>query len=71
MDDQNLHPEARMEREKLLFRYSSALEDGDFETVSAVLRQAQADPQLERMLLELNQAYQDEPEQAEIQEQES
>lgn len=41
-------------REKILFRYSSALERGDFETVSAVLREAEADPILERMLLEMD-----------------
>jgi hypothetical protein len=46
-----------LEYEKLLFRYSSALERGDFEAVAAVLELAQADPELERMLLELNQAY--------------
>jgi hypothetical protein len=43
--------------EKILFRYSSALARGDFEAVAAVLELAQSDPELERMLLELNQAY--------------
>jgi hypothetical protein len=43
--------------EKILFRYSSALARGDFEAVAAILELAQSDPELERMLLELNQAY--------------
>jgi hypothetical protein len=46
-----------LEYEKILYRYSSALERGDFEAVAAVLELAQADPELERLLLELNQAY--------------
>jgi Domain of unknown function (DUF4349) len=46
-----------LEYEKILYRYSSALERGDFEAVAAILELAQADPELERMLLELNQAY--------------
>jgi hypothetical protein len=44
-------------REKLLFRYSSALERGDFDAVQAVLREAENDAVLERMILELNDAY--------------
>ncbi len=53
-----MHPAANsLEYEKILFRYSSALERGDFEAVAAVLQLAQADPDLERLLLELNQAY--------------
>jgi hypothetical protein len=44
-------------REKLLFRYSNALERGDFDTVQAVLREAENDAVLERMILELNDAY--------------
>lgn len=43
--------------EHLLFRYSSALERGDFEAVADVLREAERDPALEAMLLELNEVY--------------
>ena len=50
-------PANPLEYEKILFRYSSALQRGDFEAVAAVLESAQADPELERLLLELNQAY--------------
>ncbi|MCC6804382.1 MAG: hypothetical protein IT319_15980, partial [Anaerolineae bacterium] len=42
--------------EQLLFRYSSALERGDFETVADVLRQAERDPALEQMILDMNDA---------------
>jgi hypothetical protein len=44
-------------REKALYRYSSALEHGDFEAVSAVLGEAEQDAVLERMLLEINEVY--------------
>ncbi|MEO8610240.1 MAG: SH3 domain-containing protein [Chloroflexota bacterium] len=47
----------QMAREKLVFRYSSALERGDFEVISAVLREAENDPVLERMLHEMNDVY--------------
>ncbi|MBK8024139.1 MAG: SH3 domain-containing protein [Chloroflexi bacterium] len=50
MDRRNL------EREKLLFRYSAALERGDFDTAAEVLRAAERDPALEAMLLDLNAA---------------
>jgi hypothetical protein len=43
-----------LSREKAMYRYTSALERGDFETVSAVLAQAEGDPELESALLELH-----------------
>lgn len=49
-----------LEIEKLLLRYSRALEEADFEAVAQVLAQAAGDPRLESALLELNQAYLDE-----------
>ncbi|MBL8132659.1 MAG: SH3 domain-containing protein [Anaerolineae bacterium] len=48
MDRRNL------ERERLLFRYSAALDRGDFAAVGEVLRAAERDPLLEAMILELN-----------------
>lgn len=51
----------RKQHEQLLFRYSSALERGDFESVAAVLREAERDPELEAMILELNVVYAAEP----------
>lgn len=44
-------------REKLLFRYSGALERGDFAAVADVLLEAERDPLLERMIVEMNAAY--------------
>ncbi len=43
------------QREKLLLEYLSALDGGDFPAVEAILRAAQQDPVLERMLLEVHQ----------------
>jgi hypothetical protein len=47
----------QLAREKALYRYSSALERGDFEGVSDVLGEAGQDAALERMLLEVNEVY--------------
>jgi hypothetical protein len=47
----------QLAREKALYRYSSALERGDFEAVSAVLGEAEQDAALERMLLAVNEVY--------------
>ncbi|MBK9747154.1 MAG: LysM peptidoglycan-binding domain-containing protein [Chloroflexi bacterium] len=49
------------QREKLLFRYSSALARGDFATVSAILAEAERDPALARQLAELDAEYALEP----------
>ncbi len=51
-----LDPRA-LERERILFRYSSALERGDFEAVADILRKAESDPVLEQKILEINEAY--------------
>lgn len=52
--------EQQLTREKTAYIYSSALERGDFATVTSVLARAEQDPVLERMLLELNEAQQQE-----------
>ncbi|MBX3083064.1 MAG: ERCC4 domain-containing protein [Anaerolineae bacterium] len=44
-------------REKLLLRYTGALERGDAATVAAVLRHAETDPDLARMIDEINAVY--------------
>lgn len=44
-------------REKILFRYSSALERGDFETVESLLTEAAQDPALDKMMAEINAVY--------------
>ncbi|MBA2287548.1 MAG: hypothetical protein H0W02_18900 [Ktedonobacteraceae bacterium] len=43
---------------EVLYRYTSALECGDAEAISSLLREAEQDPALERMILEVNEAYQ-------------
>lgn len=48
------------QRERLLFRYTSALEAGDFTTIEAVLQIAQNDPSLGQMVEQINAAYAEE-----------
>lgn len=50
-----------LKREKLLFQYSLALEEGDFDKVATVLAAAENDPILERMILDMNEELQREP----------
>ena len=45
---------SRLDREKALFVYSSALERGDFDTVASILEQAEQDAPLAQMITELN-----------------
>lgn len=49
-----------LDRERALYRYSDALLRGDFDTVTAVLTIAETDTVLAQMLLELDQAYEEE-----------
>ncbi|MBL8154900.1 MAG: hypothetical protein JNM70_12015 [Anaerolineae bacterium] len=44
----------QLAREKQLFRYLSALDRGDFETIAAILRDAEHDAALEQMIAEVN-----------------
>ena len=50
-------PPDRHATEKALYRYSTALEHGDFDTLGEVLHAAEQDPALERMILELHAEY--------------
>lgn len=43
--------------EKRCFQYIHALEHGDFVTLAAILAEAESDPLLEKMLLEINEEY--------------
>ncbi|MGC9522024.1 MAG: DUF4349 domain-containing protein [Anaerolineae bacterium] len=61
-NEQNEKRARRLAREKALYRYTSALDRGDFEAIAAVLEKAEADPALERMVLEINEAYESEAE---------
>lgn len=51
--DQDAHA-----REKTLLRYGVAIEEGDFDAISAALAAAERDPILERQLTEMNAVYQ-------------
>lgn len=51
-------------REKIIYRYISALEKGDFETLTDILHQAEQDSELENMLWEVSEQYGNEYEQA-------
>lgn len=44
----------RLAREKALFEYTSALDRGDFEAIAAILHAAESDPELARMIEEVN-----------------
>jgi len=44
------------EREKLTYQYMIALDGGDMDTVARILTRAEQDPELERMILEMNHA---------------
>jgi len=47
----------RLMLEKMLLRYSAALEDGDFAAAAVILQAAETDRELEGMILELNDCY--------------
>lgn len=53
----NSELERRLMLEKMLLRYSVALEAGDFDTVAAILQAAEMDGELETMILALNDEY--------------
>lgn len=44
-------------RERLIFRYLNALEHGDLETIGTILSEAEKDTNLERLILEVNEIY--------------
>lgn len=46
--------------EKILYLYSRALQDADFETISQIMTQAASDPDLKTLLFDLEAAYQSE-----------
>jgi outer membrane protein assembly factor BamB len=50
---------ARLAREKTLYRYTAALEDGDLETIAAVWQKAEQDRLLEQAILEMHALYQE------------
>lgn len=45
------------EREKAIYQYVTALDRGDIEGIGAVLKAAEKDPELERIIREINLTY--------------
>jgi hypothetical protein len=60
MHDPQTTRQQRLTREKSLFRYTTALEAGDMATIANVLHEAEHDPMLEQMILDLHGVYADE-----------
>ena len=52
MHEHNVTRQQRLAYEKILYRYSSALQDGDLDSIIAILRTAENDPHLEQMIFE-------------------
>jgi len=63
MDKRPEEQARRVARERSLFLYGTAAERGDLDTMIAVLREAEGDPVLEEMILEMNEVYRQEYEQ--------
>lgn len=61
MSERQTDKRKQMEREKALYLYANALERGDFATVETILEGATHDVDLEQMIFELHETYQDEP----------
>jgi hypothetical protein len=57
MKDINEVEKLKINREKAFYNYLNALERGDLDTVQVFLAQAETDPALEQMLLDLNEEY--------------
>jgi hypothetical protein len=60
MSEQQQQKEQLTSRLQALHRYTCAIESGDIETLALILHEAGHDPALERMILELNEVYQQE-----------
>lgn len=57
MTEQQATRQQRLAREKAAYRYTTALDNGDIDTIATVLQQAERDPELEQMILEIHGAY--------------
>ena len=62
MSEKQIDNSRQLERERALYQYANALERGDFATIQTILDEATRDADLEQMIFELHDAYQDEPE---------
>ena len=57
MTEQQATRQRRLDREKAAYRYTTALDNGDIDTIATVLQQAERDPELEQMILGIHGAY--------------
>lgn len=62
MSEKQIDNGRQLARERALYQYANALERGDFATIQTILDEATRDADLEQMIFELHDAYQDEPE---------
>lgn len=60
MHEQRLTRQQRLAREKAVYRYMTALDSGDVDTIAAILHEAERDPALQQMILEVQDFYQNE-----------
>lgn len=64
MSEKRMDNKGQLARERVLYQYANALERGDFEIIEKILDEATCDTDLEQMIFELHEAYQDEQESA-------
>lgn len=57
MPEQLSARQQRLAREKAVYQYITALEQGDIDTIAALLQQAEHDPTLEQMIMEAHEEY--------------
>jgi len=57
MHEQASARQQRLAREKVVYQYITALEQGDIDTIASLLQQAEHDPALEQMILEAHEVY--------------
>jgi len=57
MSDHEMSREERLSHEKILLRYSTALENGDFDSIAQILSAAESDPELIEMIGQINTEY--------------
>jgi hypothetical protein len=62
MSEKQMNSGRQLARERALYQYANALERGDFATIEIILDEATRDAELEQMIFELHEAYQDEHE---------
>jgi hypothetical protein len=62
MSDKQMDSSRQLARESALYQYANALERGDFASIEIILDEATRDVELEQMIFELHEVYEDEHE---------